>query len=303
MNKKNNKLLYKYKINNIDNLFYNEMLKKKIKNLILSDDNIIFIGNSGSGKTSLINILKKKYKNYLQLSNFNSKGYDYIMSSINNYLKTKTDNTKLIIFDNLDNLSLKAQHIISEVLDDSGIKVIITCCNLCNIIEPIQSNCIIVKLLIEKEILIDNLKKICSNENIKYNNDDVFYKLIEIYKYDIRKIINIIDILKISFNFLSNNNIEKLLNNIDIFKLSKIINYLLDKKLKESIIIVNELLGDGYSRDDIMLGLIEVIEKNNIDNELKINLINIINKKYIILNEVINSDLQLYGCLANLCQN
>ena len=62
MNKKNNKLLYKYKINNIDNLFYNEMLKKKIKNLILSDDNIIFIGNSGSGKTSLINILKKNIK-------------------------------------------------------------------------------------------------------------------------------------------------------------------------------------------------------------------------------------------------
>ena len=225
------------------------------------------------------------------------------MSSINNYIKTKTDNTKLIIFDNLDNLSLKAQHIISEVLDDKGIKVIITCRSLCNIIEPIQSNCIIVKLLIEKEILIDNLKKICNNENINYSNEDVFYKLIEIYKYDIRKIINIIDILNISFNFLNNENIEKLLNNIDIFKLSKIINYLLDKKLKESIIIVNELLEDGYSRDDIMLGLIEVIEKKSIDNELKINLINIINKKYIILNEVINSDLQLYGCLANLCQN
>lgn len=303
MNKNNNKLLYKYKIKDIENLFYNNILKKKIKNLFVSCDNIIFLGNSGSGKTSLINICKKKYKKYLQLSNFNSKGYDYIMSSINNYLKTKTDNTKLIIFDNLDNLSLKAQHIISEILGNKGIKVIVSCCNLCKIIEPIQSNCIIVNLLIEKKILIENLKKICHDENIDYENENVFLKLLDIYKYDIRKIINIIDILKISFNFISNENIEKLLNNIDIFKLSKIVNYLLDKKLKESIIIVNELLENGYSRDDIMLGLIEVLEKSSIDDELKINLINIINKKYIVLNEVINSNLQLYGCLANLCQN
>jgi len=297
--KKNNKLIFKFKFNKINKLFYNKLLINKLNNLNENIENIILFGNSGSGKTTIINILKRKYTNNLQLSNFNSKGYDYIMSSINNFIKIKSNEVKIIIFDNLDNISLKAQHIISEILDNDNIKVIISCTNLCNIIESIQSNCILIKLTLEKDILFKHLKIICDKEQIKYSDESINI-LIETYDYDIRKILNIIDVLNISFNEINELNINKLLNKIDNIKIKKIINNLLDNKLKISIEIVNELLINGYSIDDILLAFIDIINEIIKDEELKINLINIINKKYIIINEVINSNLQLYSCLAEI---
>lgn len=297
----NNKLINKLNFSKINKLFYDDILINKLNNILNNIDNLILIGDSGSGKTTIINIIKKKYRVNLQLSNFNSKGYDFIMNSINNFIKIKENGTKLLIFDNLDNLSLKAQYIISEVLNEYKIKIIITCRNICDIVESVQSNCILIKLLIEKDILFNNLKKICINENIKFN-DDALYFLIEAYMYDIRKIINIIDVINVSLGIIDINNINKLLNKIDSIKVNKIIVNILENNFKNSILFSNELLISGYSIEDILLAFIDEINKIEINEELKINLINIINKKYIIINEVINSKLQLYSCLAEMCK-
>ena len=301
MEKYNNKLLNKYKIYKIDNLFYNKILINKLNNLYENIDNLILFGKVGSGKTSIINLLKKKYKTYLQLSNFNSKGYDYIMNTINDFIKQKKDIVKIIFFDNLDIISNKAQYIISDIINVQNCKIVISCEDINNIIESIQSNCIIVKLFIEKDILFNNLKDICNKENIKYNDDSLHY-LIDTYDYDIRKIINIIDVINICFNDISIENINKILNKLDFNKLNIIIELLLKKKLLEAINNVNLLLDDGYSIDDILLAIINIIQNStNIIEETKLNLINIINQKYIIINETINSKLQLYGCFSQIC--
>ena len=60
MNKKNNKLIYKNKINKISKLFYEEILITKLKNISNNLVNTILNGNEGSGKTTICNILKKK---------------------------------------------------------------------------------------------------------------------------------------------------------------------------------------------------------------------------------------------------
>tara|TARA_B100000575_G_C23095296_1_gene631704 strand:+ start:242 stop:1156 length:915 start_codon:yes stop_codon:yes gene_type:complete len=301
MYKKNNKLIYSNKINKINKLFYDDILINKLKNIYDNPVNIIIHGNEGCGKTTICNILKKKYKDNIQLSNFNSKGYDYITTNINNFIKFKSDNIKLIILENIDNISIKAQHFISEFLNLNNIYYIITCKDLNNIIESIQSNCIIVNIVIEKNILNNKLINLCNNNNIKYDIDAIYY-LIDIYNYDIRKIINIIDVINISFDYLNINNIKNLLNKIDISKINNIINLLLKSQLKLSLNIIIELLNDGYSIEDIMLALITTIQNSNIDEEQKINIINIINTKYIMINEIKNSKLQLFSCLAEICK-
>ena len=297
MNKKNNKLIYKNKINKISKLFYEEILITKLKNISNNLVNTILNGNEGSGKTTICNILKKKYPDYIQLSNFNSKGYDYITTNINNFIKFKSDNKKLIILENIDNISLKAQHFISEFLNLNNIIYIITCKNLNNIIESIQSNCIIINLVIEKNILNNNLETLCNLNNIKYDKDAINY-LIDIYNYDIRKIINIIDVINISYKNITIDNIKNLLNKIDNNKIDYIINCLIKSELKLSIKLIQEQLNEGYSIEDIMLSLINNIQISKLDEEVKINFINIINSKYIMINEIKNSNLQLFACLA-----
>lgn len=294
------KLIEKYNVKSFENLFINKIIYNKLNFLYNDLENVIILGNSGSGKTSIINILKKKYKNNISLSNFNSKGYDFIMSSINNFIKLKSDEHKLIIFDNLDNISSKGQHVISEICNNTNIKLVISCSKLCNIIEPIQSNCLIIKLNLEKDLIFKNLKIICNKEGIKYDDDSLYF-LIQTYNYDIRKIINIIDILNINFYYINKDNINKLLNKIDDKKIKEIIDNLLNKNIINCINISNNLIFNGYSIDDILLSLIEELKTYLKDNNLKINLINIVNKKYIIINEVINSKLQLFSCYADIC--
>ena len=51
-----------------------------------------------------------------------------------------------------------------------------------------------------------------------------------------------------------------------------------------------------------MLSLINNIQISKLDEEVKINFINIINSKYIMINEIKNSNLQLFACLAEICK-
>ena len=39
-----------------------------------------------------------------------------------------------------------------------------------------------------------------------------------------------------------------------------------------------------------------------LDEKKKINIIKIINNKYIIINEVINSNIQIYSCFSEICK-
>jgi len=299
----NNKLIYKYRPKTIKKLFYNKLLINKLLNLNNNINNIILLGESGCGKSSIVNILKKKYKKCLHLYNYNYRGYDIITTTINNFIKLQSNETKIIIIDNIDNILQKAQIIISDIINNNtneNIKFIITGNKLCNILETIQSKFIIINLLIDKSILFDNIKKICNNENYNYN-DNALYKLIDIYNCDIRKIINIIELINLSFNEINNENIDKLLNKLDYEVIIKLINNLVNNDIKNSIKIIKNLLLKGYSNNDILLTLIQEIEKYNFEENKKIDIINIINNKYITLNIVVNSKLQLYACFAEIC--
>ena len=69
---KNNKLIYKNKINKISKLFYEEILITKLKNISNNLVNTILngMGKQGSEKTTICNILKKNIQiiyNYLIL--------------------------------------------------------------------------------------------------------------------------------------------------------------------------------------------------------------------------------------------
>mgnify|MGYP006086433217 CR=1 FL=1 len=297
------KLINKYRPKTINNLYYNELLINKLNNIYNDIDNIILLSESGCGKSSILNIIKKKYKKVLHLYNYNYRGYDIITRTINDFIKLQISDIKIIIIDNIDNISQKAQIIISDIINNSNsnnVKFIITGNNISNILETIQSKCIIINLIIEKDILFKHLKLICDNEKFNYN-DEALLKLIDIYNHDIRKIINIIEIIIISFNNININNIYKLLNKLDTVVILKLFNNLVNNNIKDSIKIINNLLLKGYSKNDIVLTLIKEIEKYDIEENKKIDIINIINKKYITLNVVVNSNLQLYSCFAEIC--
>ena len=295
-------LFLKYKPKKIKNMYYEDILINKLNNIYDNIENIILVGNNSSGKTCLIDIIKKKYKNHLHIYNFHQRGYDITTTTINNFIKIKSNDLKLIILDNIDNISHKSQLIISTFINNSNnVKFILSCNNINNINEAIQSSSIIIKLLIDKKILFNKLINICDKENIKYSNKNIFNYLITVYNYDIRKILLIIELINISFNEINIINIKKLLNKLDISIIKLLFDNLQKNNISGSIKIVNKLLKEGYSHNDILSVLIEEIKKYNINKQIQIDVINIINEQYIIINEVVNSNLQIYCCLSKIC--
>ena len=295
-------LFLKYKPKEIKDMYYDDILINKLNNLYINLDNIILIGDNSSGKTCIIEILKKKYKNNLHLYNFHYRGYDIITTTINNFIKIKSESLKIVILDNIDNISHKSQLIISSFINmNDNVKFILSCNNINNVIESIQSSSILIKLLLNKEILYNKLINICDDEKIIYENEKLFTYLIEIYNYDIRKILNIIELINTSFKILNITNIKKLLNKLDICIIKELYKKLEKNNIIHCITIVNKLLKEGYSHNDILLVLIDEIKKYKIKDKIKIDIINIINKQYIIINEVVISKLQVYCCLAQIC--
>jgi len=72
------------------------------------------------------------------------------------------------------------------------------------------------------------------------------------------------------------------------------------RNLKEAINIIKGLKADGYCSSDIILNILNVINMVNIDEQVRLKYIQTISKAYINVSDGIDSNLQLYGCLANL---
>tara|TARA_B110000208_G_scaffold12418_1_gene15264 strand:+ start:1988 stop:2926 length:939 start_codon:yes stop_codon:yes gene_type:complete len=290
-----------HKIKKFSDLFYEDILITKLTNLSNNLHNIILVGSCGSGKTSIINLIKKKYNNHLHLSNFNYRGHEIITNTIYNYIKIKTETKKLIIIDDYNYISQKAQLIINNLIDNENIYFIIACYNPIKIMENIQSNCIIINLILEIEIVKEGLENFCLKKKIDYDKGSIKH-IINLYDCDLRKIMIMVDIINLHYKKITINNINKLYDKIDKDKINEILEILNKNDIKKSIQLLYELLDKGFSKNDILESLTtEIMNYDKLDEEARIEISNIINKKYIIINETVNSKLQIYACFGEIC--
>ena len=88
----------KYKPKRLDDLYLNSELKTTINTIIkLNFFNILIVGNSGCGKTSLINIILSMYygsafkenkNNIMYINNLNEQGIQYFRTVVKTFCQT-----------------------------------------------------------------------------------------------------------------------------------------------------------------------------------------------------------------------
>ena len=221
---------YKYIINIFEKLITNK-----------SFTHILLYGPPGSGKTSIIqtiiNELFTDYLNYLIINASEKRGVDVIRTIIYSFITSNTINgnkLKLIILDEVDNLTQDAQIILKSIINENNNVKFIFICNYENKIDiSIKSNCLYLKMSKMSTIsLINRCNEICINESI-YISDKGLKTLIKFCKHDIRKILNVLQCLKITFkNTLIFKNLIKQYLNIPIKKeIQKLITSLQDKNI------------------------------------------------------------------------
>jgi len=179
-----------------------------ISNLIKSPDipHLLFAGPAGVGKTTTalciaMELLGEEWrKNTLELNASDERGIKMVRERVKEFaasIKLAGDKEfgkpKIIILDEADEMTSEAQTALRRIIEDSArtTRFIIICNYLSQIIEPIQSRCVVFRFTrLPKEDVIDHLKMICEQQEVKYE-EKALVLIYEATGGDLRHSINI----------------------------------------------------------------------------------------------------------------
>jgi len=310
----------KYRPKEYDDILLDPFIKDKIFNILKNKiiPNMIITGEPGTGKTSTILFLAKElYKNYyddyvLELNASDDRGLSIINNTILPFSKKKilvNKNLslplhKLVILDEADSITSKAQNLLSNIMSEYKYNTsIVYICNDCSqIIESIQSKCIIIKYpKINYANLFKKIKDICINENITYTDKGIEI-LLFVSDQDIRQAINNLECIFYSFNNLTEESVYKLIDKPKPYFITELILQCYKKDYIKVINIIKDLNNKGYTPNDILLTFMKYIfeYKNDLDDKSKLDLYKIISSSYIKINNGVDSLLQLCGCISKV---
>lgn len=169
---------------------------------------LLFSGPAGVGKTTTALCLAKELlgeswkTDTLELNASDERGIKMVRERVKEFaavMKLPTDRAnkrmfRIIILDEADEMTAEAQTALRRIIEDTSqtTRFIIICNYLSQIIEPIQSRCVIFKFRrLSKEDVSDYLKFICKNEGVKFE-EKAFSTIYESTLGDLRHSINIL---------------------------------------------------------------------------------------------------------------
>jgi replication factor C small subunit len=198
----------KYRPKKLSEVVDQKEIIKGISNLIKSPDipHMLFAGPAGVGKTTTalciaMELLGEEWrKNTLELNASDERGIKMVRERVKEFaasIKLAGDREfgkpKIIILDEADEMTSEAQTALRRIIEDSArtTRFVIICNYLSQIIEPIQSRCVVFRFTrLPKEDVIDHLKMICEQQKVKYE-EKALAQIYETTGGDLRHSINI----------------------------------------------------------------------------------------------------------------
>lgn len=294
--------------------FYNEFIIDKdyikLLNTLLEMDNlnILLIGNSGSGKTSIIEATIREYyksdsipnNNVLVINNLKDQGIQYYRNEVKIFSQTRTNipgKKKFIILDDIDLINEQSQQVFRNCIDkySHNVHFLSSCTNIQKVIDSVQSRCSIIKInSMDKKSLNKIFEKIKNAENINIH-PSAQRLILNICNNSIRQLINYLEKFKLLNETITTNKVKKICTNISFYEFEKFTEYWLnDKDINKSIDIIFTIFNKGYSVMDILDNYFIFIKTTAfIDEKLKYKIIKIICKYISIFHTLHENELEL----------
>ena len=256
--------MYKYK----PKLFKNFEIDANIINILntlisMNNLNILFVGDSGCGKTSLINALIKEYygntsynDDILIINSLKEQGIQYYRTEVKTFCQTRCsiqNKKKIIVLDDIDNINEQSQQVFRNCIDkySNNVHFISSCSNIQKVIDSLQSRKIIIKIKpLNDKGLTKILTKIKINESISIDKKAEKFILM-VCNGSIRILLNYLEKFKILNQNITLDLANKICTNISFSIFENYTQLLLKNKLNDAIQIFYKLFDKGYSVMDI----------------------------------------------------
>jgi len=274
----------KYKPYFLKDFCIDQKLLSVLNTLLEIDDlNILFIGNTNSGKTTLLYALIREYyglkqtktlpeNNILFINNLKEQGINYYRNEMKTFCQscsTIYGKKKLVIVDDLDMINEQGQQVFRNYIDKykNNVAFISVCTNIQKVIESIQSRIHIIRIQPPtNEQFMNIMNKIIENEQIEIDEPSKKYLLV-ISDNSIRTMINNIEKIYIHGSPITLDLCKQLCTNISFQLFDNYVTALKTKNLGEAIRILYDIHDYGYSVIDILDMFFTFIKTTEILNE------------------------------------
>jgi DNA polymerase III delta prime subunit len=298
----------------------NDTIIQMLKTLILLDNlNILIIGDSASGKTSLLNTLIREYyvghapkeyeENVLYINSLKEQGINYYRTDVKTFCQTCSNiknKKKFVILDDIDFINEQSQQVFRNCIDkySHNVHFMASCSNIQKVIESLQSRLIIIKIKpLERENMVSIINKVAQYENIEIEQDAKDF-IINIACCSVKILINYMEKFKLLNTKITYNLAVQLCTNISFLIFEEYTKLILEKKTNEAIQMIYEIYDKGYSVMDILDNYFIFVKSTvNLDEEQKYKIIPYICKYITIFHNIHEDEIELSLFTNNLIEN
>lgn len=292
--------------------------KEIIQTLLDIDDlNILFIGNTSVGKTSLLYILIREYyhldkdspfpeNNILFINNLKEQGISFFRGEMKTFCQASSTiygKKKMVIIDDIDFISEQNQQVFRNYIDKykHNIHFVSVCTNIQKVIEPFQSRMHILTLEPHsKEILMGLCHRVIINEGIQIDDESLQF----IYKYclnSLRNLLNHLEKICILNRQITIDVCMSLCTDISFQQFEQYFECLRALQLSNAIHILYKIYDYGYSVVDIYDYLFTFVKGTNcLQEEEKYKIIQLLCKYITIFHTIHEEPIEL-AIFTNKC--